>query len=372
MTIKETIETPERIDVAIIGAGVIGLAIARALTLVGREVIVFETEPHTGRHTSSHNSEVIHSGIYYKTPLKAKLCVEGRTALYNYCANNDVFFNRLGKLIVASSEDEVSKLRVLMEQGKANGVDDLKWLDAGEVKGFEPSVNAVKGIFSPSTGIIDSEDLMRCLKRDALNNGANILTSTPVDGGEIKDNGIELILADSDRSQVLCDVVINCAGLFASKVARSIRGIPPKTIPQTYFAKGNYFTINDSPFTHLVYPLPAQGGLGIHATLDRLGNVRFGPDVQWVDSIDYGVDANRASSFYPAIRRYYPSLRDGTLQSGYAGIRPKITPQGGAESDFNICDRKIHGIDGLVNLYGIDSPGLTSSLALADYVSSLV
>lgn len=361
-----------KLDVAVIGAGIIGLAVARAFAMEGREVIVFETEPGIGMHTSSRNSEVIHSGIYYPetTPLKAALCVDGRVKLYEYCEANGVKNKKIGKLLVALTESEIPKLEGLKKQGEKNGVNDLEWIDQKDVKEFEPLVSAVLGLFSPSTGIVDSHGLMESLKRDCAKNKTVIMTSAPVIGGKVKDNGVELILYDGDQTSVLCRTVVNCAGLWASTVANSIKGLPKKNIPATYFAKGHYFTINGKPFSHLVYPMPVAGGLGVHVTLDIEGNIRFGPDVQWTNKIDYSFDNGREGDFYTAIRKYLPSLQDGSLQPGYTGIRPKLARQKEPDRDFVISGPKDHGIDGLINLFGIESPGLTASLAIAERVRS--
>jgi L-2-hydroxyglutarate oxidase LhgO len=364
----------DRVDVAVIGAGVVGLAVARALSLAGREVIVIEAERLVGSHTSARNSEVIHAGIYYpQGSLKAKLCVEGKLALYEYCRAKDVAHKNLGKLIVATRDDDLAALASIREHAAQNGVTDLTPLTAAEVHALEPRVTAVAGLWSPSTGIIDSHSYMSALKRDAEEHGANVVLASPVLEGKVHDDGIELTIGGSQPTRVLCKSVINSAGLWAPLIARKIAGIPEASIPGAYFAKGHYFTMaGRSPFTHLVYPVPVPGGLGVHVTLDLAGQVRFGPDVSWLDSVDYTFDPARAGSFYQAIRTYYPDLEDDSLVPGYTGIRPKLAPAGSPNADFVIQGPSVHGVPGLVNLYGIESPGLTASLAIASITAGLV
>lgn len=368
----ERTQSPDHLDVAIIGAGVVGLAIARVFSMQGRQTAVFESEQAIGMHTSSRNSEVIHSGIYYETPLKTELCVEGRKTLYEYCEEKSIPHKKSGKLLVATSDEELPRLTQLKERGESNGVHDLEWLGANDIADLEPEVQAVQGILSPSTGVIDSHTLMNSLRNDAVAHDAVVMLTAPLLGGRVQDNGIKLALGDRDHSMVLCEVVINSAGLSASEVAHSIAGVPKESVLKTYFAKGHYFTIVAKPFNHLVYPIPEAGGLGIHATLDIEGNVKFGPDVQWVDEVDYSFDESRAVSFYSTIRKYYPKLKEGSLLPGYTGIRPKIVGPGEGEGDFVIAGPNEHGVPGLVNLFGIESPGLTASLALADHVSHMV
>jgi L-2-hydroxyglutarate oxidase LhgO len=364
----------ERLDVAVIGAGVVGLAVARAFALAGREVVLLEAESTIGSHTSSRNSEVIHAGIYYQAgSLKARLCVEGKKALYAFCEANDVGHSRLGKLIVATTADHIPVLERLLAQARANGVDDLTWVEREEVQRLEPAVLCERALLSPSTGIIDSHGFMAALKRDAEARGAHVILNSPVVGGRVDERGIELSIGGSDPVRALCRVVVNSAGLYAQAVANSIEGLPKSTISPSFLAKGHYFILRGkSPFSRLVYPVPEPGGLGVHVTLDLGGQARFGPDVSWIDAIDYGLDESRAQSFYPAIRRYFPGLVEGSLQPGYTGIRPKTTPAGSPAQDFTIQGPADHGVGGLVNLYGIESPGLTAALALADHVLRLV
>jgi L-2-hydroxyglutarate oxidase LhgO len=361
----------DEIDCVVIGAGVIGLAVARTLALRGREVALLEATREIGSATSSRNSEVIHAGIYYpRGSLKARLCVEGRDRLYAFCTSHGVPHRRLGKLIVATTDAQRAELEALAARAAANGVTDLLPLERDGIAKREPSISAVAGLFSPSTGIIDSHGYMLALRGDAEAAGAMIAFDSPVLGGEAKPNGILLRVGDGAATELLCRHLVNAAGLGAQAVARAIAGLDATLVPPLYYAKGNYFVLaGRTPFRHLIYPVPEPAGLGIHVTLDMTGAARFGPDVQWIDRIDYAVDPGRAGSFYAAIRRYWPGLPDGALLPGYAGIRPKLQPPGGAAEDFMIQGPAAHGVPGLVNLYGIESPGLTASLALADLVA---
>jgi L-2-hydroxyglutarate oxidase LhgO len=361
------------LDAVVIGGGVVGLAIARALALAGREVTLIEAEPQLGAHSSSRNSEVIHAGIYY-TPgsLKARLCVTGRRALYAYCESKGVPHERIGKIIVAVRDEEIPALERLKSQAEANGV-DLVWLDRAEIHALEPAITAVRGLWSPTTGIVDSHALMSRLRRDAEEAGANVVVSTPVLGGRVAARGIELAIGGSEPALVECRTVVNAAGLRAQEVARSITGIPSETIPEQYFAKGHYFVLaGKSPFEHLVYPMPTPGGLGVHLTLDLAKQARFGPDVSWLNEVDYSFDESRAESFYEAVRRYFPRLAAGSLTPGYTGIRAKLGPAGTPAADFVLQGPETHGVPNLLSLYGIESPGLTSSLALADHALALL
>jgi L-2-hydroxyglutarate oxidase LhgO len=361
-------------EVVVIGAGVVGLAVARILARSGREVVVIENEPGIGRHTSSRNSEVIHAGIYYKPgSSKARLCVAGRRALYQYCEENEIAHRRLGKLLVATRDEEIPALAKLRAQAEQNGVDDLTWLDAAELHALEPALVGVRALLSPSTGILSSDELMRALRRDAESAGAQFALGTALLGGRVAEHGIVLFTSGNGAATVLASMVVNAAGPWAPSVARSIEGVPAAAIPTAHFAKGHYASLRGrAPFSRLVYPVPVPGGLGVHYTLDLGGQARFGPDVAWVDSMDYRFDESRVHAFYQTIRRYYPALADGDLSPGYTGIRPKIVPAGVSDADFVIQGPAAHGVPGLVNLFGIESPGLTASLSLAEEVPPLL
>ena len=358
----------DEVEAVVIGAGVIGLAAARALALAGHEVVVLERAYTIGFETSSRNSEVIHGGLYYpKGSLKARSCVEGRERLYLYCREHGVPHARLGKLIVATSDDEIPGVEKIEAAGRANGVDNLEWLTASEAQRMEPELNCVAALLSPSTGIIDSHALMLAYQGEAEAAGAFVAFRTPVLGGHVRGDGFELSVGGDEPTTIRCRYLINAAGLYAPNVARSIEGIPRQTIPPTYFCRGVYFTLSGkTPFRRLIYPVPVPGGLGVHITLDLAGQARFGPDVEWIETVDYAVDPRRGDKFYDAVRRYWPGLRDGALQPDYAGIRPKISGPDEPAADFVVQGPAAHGIPGLVNLYGIESPGLTSSLPLAD------
>jgi L-2-hydroxyglutarate oxidase LhgO len=360
----------DRVDIAIVGAGVVGLAVARALARSGREVVVIEKEPGIGRHTSSRNSEVIHAGFYYPPGSnKARLCVAGRHAMYRYCEENEIAHRRLGKLLVATRDDEIPALEKLRAQAEQNGVDDLAWLDAAELRALEPALAGVCAIHSPSTGILNSDELMRALRRDAEAEGAQIALGTAFLRGRAAEHGVVLSTSGNGAATLLASMVVNAAGPWAPSVARSIQGVPAATIPTAYFAKGHYASLRGrAPFARLVYPVPVPGGLGVHYTLDLGGQARFGPDVTWVDGVDYVYDERRLQAFYSTIRRYYPGLADGDLGPGHTGVRPKIVPAGAPDADFVIQGPSVHGVPGLVNLFGIESPGLTASLALAEEV----
>lgn len=364
----------ERIDCAVIGAGVVGLAVARALALAGREVLVLEAEAGIGEHTSSRNSEVIHAGIYYpRGSLKARFCVEGKRLLYDYCRERGVPHANCGKIVVASRAEEIEAVLKYIPTAAAAGVHDLREMDVAEVREREPEVIAVAAVFSPSTGIVDSHALMLALQGDMENAGGVTVYRSPVLGGEVTPDGILLRVGGDEPMEILCGEVVNSAGLTAPAVARSIAGIPAATIPPQYYAKAHYYTLaGRPPFRHLIYPVGHGSWLGVHVTIDLGGQVRFGPDIEWVDGIDYAFDHSREPLFAEAIRRYYPGLKDGALQPGYTGIRPKISNRGEPPADFRIDGPADHGVPGLVNLYGIESPGLTSSLAIAGHVTALL
>jgi L-2-hydroxyglutarate oxidase LhgO len=360
----------DEVETVVIGAGVIGLATARALALAGHEVIVLERAYTIGFETSSRNSEVIHGGLYYpKGSLKARSCVEGRERLYAYCQEHGVPHARLGKLIVATGDDEIPGVEQIAAAARANGVDNLEWLSASQAQRLEPELRCVTALLSPSTGIIDSHALMLAYQGEAEAAGAFVAFRTLVEGGHVRDDGFELSVGGDEPTTLRCRLLVNAAGLYAPAVARTIAGVPRESIPPAYFCRGVYFTLSGrTPFRRLIYPVPVPGGLGVHITLDLAGQARFGPDVEWIDAVDYAVDPRRGDKFYAAVRRYWPGLRDNALQPGYAGIRPKISGPNESAADFVVQGPEAHGIPGLVNLYGIESPGLTASLPLADEV----
>lgn len=360
----------ERIECVVIGAGVVGLALARELAMAGREVALLEAEDRFGTGTSSRNSEVIHAGMYYPPgSLKARLCLEGNSALYEYCQAKDVGHRRCGKLIVATAPGQLDALRRLQAQAEANGL-TLPWLEGDQAAALEPLLECRAALASPGTGIVDSHGLMQALLRDAEAHGAAVVFQSPVAGGAPAPDGLELELGGAEPMRVLAGQVFNCAGLQARQVARAIRGVPEAAVPPIHLAKGNYYSLaGAAPFSRLVYPVPEAAGLGVHLTLDLGGQARFGPDVEWVERIDYDVDPGRADSFYAAIRRYWPGLPDGALRPAYAGIRPKLQGPGEPFRDFLIQGEAEHGIRGLWNLLGIESPGLTACLSLARLVA---
>ena len=358
----------ESLDAVVVGAGVVGLAVARALALSGREVVILEAEDAIGTHTSSRNSEVIHAGIYYpKDSLKARSCVAGKELLYEYCVAHGVPHRRSGKLIVAADEKQIPELESIQNKAHANGVTDVVWMTRAQALALEPELQCAAALYSPSTGIIDSHALMLAYLGDAEGRGAMLALKSPLERVSLQHQGFILHVAGADAIQTR--TLINSAGLRAPSVARSIEGFPGEHIPRELYAKGNYYSLaGKNPFSRLVYPVPEPGGLGVHITLDLAGQARFGPDVEWVESIDYQVDPRRAERFYAAIRRYWPGLPDGALAPGYAGIRPKTAGAGEPAPDFVVQGPRAHGVPGLVHLFGIESPGLTASLALARMV----
>jgi len=363
----------DKIECVVVGAGVVGLAVARALALAGREVMVLEAESTIGSGTSSRNSEVIHAGIYYpQGSLKARLCVEGKHALYRYAEARQLPHRRCGKLIVATVPAQVGQLESIAAKARANGVDDLVLLTAAQARAMEPELHCLAALHSPSTGIIDSHALMLSLQGELEAAGGMVALHSPIDGARCNAQGIELKAADG--TLLRCDGVVNAAGLSAPRLASRFEGLSPAHVPQAHFAKGNYFTLaGRAPFSRLVYPVPEPGGLGVHLTLDLGGQAKFGPDVQWVDRADdLVVDPARGEGFYAEVRKYWPRLADGALQPGYAGIRPKVSGPQAPAADFLIQGPRDHGVPGLVNLFGIESPGLTSSLAIGDIVTKLL
>jgi len=363
----------EQVDCVVIGAGVVGLAVARALALGGREVLVLEACHAIGTQTSSRNSEVIHAGMYYPTgSLKAQLCVRGNALLYDYCAARGVAYQRVGKFIVATTPDQLTQLESIRARAKANGVTDLALLDRAQALAAEPALQCVGALHSPSTGIVDSHGLMLALLGDLENAGGVLALNSPLDRAECAQAAIELVANDGTR--LSASMVVNAAGLQAPALAARFAGLDPRHVPQAWFAKGNYFTLaGRSPFKRLIYPVPEAAGLGVHLTLDLGGQTRFGPDVQWVDSPDdTEVQPERGDAFYAEVRKYWPALPDGALVPAYAGIRPKISGPNVAARDFCIQGPKDHGVAGLVNLFGIESPGLTSALAIGEMVAELL
>ncbi|MGV9858301.1 NAD(P)/FAD-dependent oxidoreductase [Gordonia sp. NPDC003425] len=364
----------DTIDCVIVGAGVIGLAIARELATAGREVLVLEAADSVGTGTSSRNSEVIHAGIYYPPgSLKARMCVRGRDMLYRYCSDRGVDHRRVGKLIVATSDDQRPTLATLADRARANGVDDLREVTGTELARTEPALKATSALYSPSTGIVDSHALMHALGSDATAAGADIALRSAVIGGRVGSGPTPHVLRVANVGELGCRVLVNAAGLGAWDVARSLAGFPEQQIPQQRLVKGSYFSLgaHRAPFSHLVYPVPEPGGLGIHLTLDLAGAARFGPDVEYVDHIDYAVDPARAGIFAESVRRYWPGLPDDALVPDYAGIRPAISGPG-PSADFRLAGPADLGIAGLVSLFGIESPGLTSCLAIAAAVREML
>ena len=366
----------DKVDCVVAGAGVVGLAVARALARAGREVVVLEREGLIGSHTSSRNSEVIHAGIYYpRDSAKARLCVRGKHLLYAYCESRGVPHRRLGKIIVATGPEQTAALDAAQAAARGNGVEDLAPLDRADLARLEPDLAGVAGLLSPSTGIIDSHALMLSYLGEAEDHGAmlalnaRLTRATPLPGG-----GFAIEAATGgETTRLATGLLVNAAGLFAGEVAAAIEGLAAPWRREVFYCKGTYFSARGRvPFARLIYPTPERDGLGVHLTLDMGGAARFGPDTEWVEGIDYGLDAARGDGFYAAIRRYWPGLRDGALSPSYTGVRPKLAPAGGAFTDFTIEGPETHGLDGLVNLFGIESPGLTASLAIAEEVMDRV
>ena len=358
----------DKLDVVIIGAGVIGLAIGRAFALAGREVTIVESQSIFGTQISGRNSEVIHAGIYYPTnSLKANLCVSGKAKLYDYCRDRAIAHRAIGKLIVATDNSEVTMLSSYQHQASHNGISDLRYLSANQLQDLEPELQAVAGLLSPSTGIIDSHELMMNFTADLTNHGATLLYNSTVTGGQLSDTGPVVTIAGEENCSVQFSLLVNCGGLSAPEIATAL-GVASYFIPPVYFAKGHYYNLSGpSPFSHLIYPLATHAGLGIHGTLDLANRLRFGPDVQWINKVDYRFDESCKDTFIDAIRRYYPSLDIHALEPGYTGIRPKLVGPNSAPADFLIQDESQHGHRGLINCYGIESPGLTASMAIAEH-----
>jgi L-2-hydroxyglutarate oxidase LhgO len=372
----------EQVDCVVIGAGVIGLAVAREMALQGRETILLEREGSFGTIASARNSEVIHAGIYYpKDSLKAKLCVQGNRLLYEYCRTHQVATNPCGKLIVAD-ETQINDLQAIFYKAQNNGVPEIKMISEEEAKQLEPKLRCSAAILSASTGVVDSHGFMLSLLGGFEDAGGMIAYHSPLISarpiGEGAEGGFELEIGGPAGMKLQTKILINCAGMSAPALAQKIEGLEKDQIPKAYFAKGNYFSLSGkSPFAHLIYPIPEPGGLGVHITLDMGGQAKFGPDVEWLDiqneeQIDYTVDLKRAEGFYEAVRRYWPDLKENALQADYSGVRAKIVPPNSPAGDFYFNTPSDHGLQGLYNLYGFESPGLTSSLAIARHLEEFI
>jgi L-2-hydroxyglutarate oxidase LhgO len=363
----------DHVECVVIGAGVVGLAVARSLARSGRDTLVVEAADAIGTAMSSRNSEVIHAGLYYpRDSLKARLCVAGQDLLYRYCAEHGVEVNRCGKFIVATEDAQVAKLSAIEASARLNGVLDLRLLDQCQALRLEPELRCSAALWSPSTGIVDGRGLMVALQGDLERFGGRVVLGSAVQRGLCGSNRLRLTVGEDAPCDLEASLVVNCAGLDAQRVARSFAGLNSETVPELYYAKGNYYGVEGRvPFRRLIYPVPEDGGLGVHLTLDLAGRARFGPDVEWVANLDYRVDPERAGGFYSAIRAYWPGLPAGSLRPDYAGIRPKLQAAGSGFQDFMIQGPASHGVPGLVNLYGIESPGLTAALAIGDHIAAL-
>jgi L-2-hydroxyglutarate oxidase LhgO len=362
----------DRVDCVVVGAGVAGLAIARRLAMAGLETLILEEAEAFGTGVSARNSEVIHAGIYYPAGgLRARLCVEGNRRLYEFCASHGVDHRRVGKLIVATDDSQRAKLAELKAQALANGVPEMVEMSGAEARTLEPALSCVHALLSPTTGIVDSHGLMLALLGDAEAAGAMLVVLSPITGGRVVDGGFEIDVGGAEPTRIGCRYLINAAGLGSWAVNAALLGQPRPVLPPRHIAKGNYYTLSVGrpPFSRLIYPVPEEGGLGVHLTIDLAGRGRFGPDVEWIESVDYSVDPKRADRFYGAVRRYWPDLADGSLAPDYCGIRPKLTGPGETAAEFLILGEEAHGAPGLVHLHGIESPGLTCCLTLADFVA---
>jgi L-2-hydroxyglutarate oxidase LhgO len=368
----------DRVDALVIGGGVVGLAVGRALAQAGRETIVVEAQQAIGQGVSSRNSEVIHAGLYYPPgSLKARLCVRGKELLYALCASHGVEHRNCGKLTVANSPGEAAALRALQDRAAANGV-PVAWLDEAQAKALEPALRCIAALHSPSTGIVDSHGFMLALQGDLERAGGMVALGSPVDSVQLHAAGGDHVVRFADGNELAAGIVVNAASLHACSLARKFEGLDARCIPREWFAKGNYYALaGRSPFTHLIYPAPADAWLGVHLTLDLGGQAQFGPDIEWLDvatpeEIDYRVDPARADGFYAEVRRYWPDLPDGALAPSYSGVRPKIHGPHEKAPDFRIDGPALHGVAGLVNLFGVESPGLTSAMAIAEDVVGMV
>ena len=368
----------ERVDALVIGAGAVGLAVGRALAQAGFETIVAEAQGGIGQGVSSRNSEVIHAGLYY-TPgsWKARLCVRGKALLYALCATHGVDYRNCGKLVVANGAEEASALRRLQDRAAANGV-PVQWLEAAEAIALEPALQCVAALSSPTTGIVDSHGFMMALQGDLEKAGGMVALGSQADSAVLGSGSQDHVVRLADGTELAAGIVVNSASLHACTLARRFEGLSPAHIPREYFCKGNYYSLaGKSPFSRLIYPAPADAWLGVHLTLDLGGQAKFGPDLEWLDArspeeIDYAVDPARADGFYAEVRRYWPGLPDGVLAPSYSGVRPKIYGPGEPAPDFRLDGPQVHGVPRLVNLFGIESPGLTSALAIAEEVVAMV
>lgn len=376
---SEQVAAAEAVDVVVVGGGAVGLAVARAFAQAGREVLVLERETAIGTGVSSRNSEVIHAGLYYEPgSLKARLCVRGKELLYAFCESHGVDHRQCGKLVVATDAAQLASLKTIEARAQANGV-PVEWLSGPEAVALEPALDAQAALLSPSTGIVDSHGLMLALQGDIEAAGGAVALASQVVRGEVCADGLVLeVLAEGAPMWLKARTVVNAAGLHACAVARSLQGLDARHVPTERYAKGSYFSLaGKAPFSRLIYPAPQDAWLGVHLTLDLGGQAKFGPDLEWLPAgldplaIDYTVDARRADGFYDEVRRYWPALADGALQPSYSGVRPKIYSPGDAAPDFRIDGPAHHGVPGLINLFGIESPGLTSALALGEYVANM-
>lgn len=362
-----------KVEVTIIGAGIIGLAIARKLIEQGKEVLIIEANHEVAQEGTFRNSAVIHAGIYYPSKsMKARFCHQGKILLYDYCKKNKISHQQIGKLIIATNKDQLSVLNELVKNAKVNQVNEIEFLDKSDIQAMEPNVKCVGGLYSPTTGIVNGKELSLALKADIEKQGGEFWFQTTFNSAsKIADDFYIKTIVGKEIKVIQSKYLVNAAGLGAINVAENIQQLPKQFVPKKYFAKGNYFKyLKPKPFSRLIYPVPECAGLGIHATIDMANQLRFGPDVEWIDEIDYHVNLTRRNTFLSAIAQYFPSIKAEDLQPEFAGIRPKILPAEGQPQDFLLQDEKIHGIEGLINLFGIESPGLTSSLAIAEYVSA--
>ena len=363
-------------DAVVIGAGAVGLAVAAALARSGLDTLVLEAAGGVGTGISSRNSEVIHAGLYYPTgSLRHRMCVEGRRRLYDYLRQRGVPHRKCGKLIVATSQPETAQIEAIYQRGLGNGVENLELIGGAQTRAMEANLSCTAAIWSPETGVVDSHGYMVALQGELEDHAGAIAFRTPVERIEpLRGGGFRVWAGGEQRAAITCRRLVNSAGLHAQRIAHATLGLDAAFIPRLVLAKGSYFRCAGRPaFSRLIYPAPVEGGLGVHLTLDLAGQMRFGPDVEWLatsdpEQVDYDVDAGRAASFYPAIRRYWPGLRDGALTPDYAGCRPKLSARGEPAADFRIDGPELHGIEGLVNLFGIESPGLTSAPAIAEEV----